>query len=93
MGIRLSLGADTGQVVGMVLRGAMGLVAVGGIVGVLLGLGLSQAVSGFLYGMSALDPVTFIGVPAVLFGAAALAAFFPARRASRVNPVQALKSE
>jgi ABC-type lipoprotein release transport system permease subunit len=43
--------------------------------------------------MSALDPVTFIGVPAVLIGASALAAFFPALRASRVNPVQALKSE
>ena len=93
VGIRLSLGADAGKVVGMVLRGAMGLVAVGGAIGLLLGLGLSQAVSGFLYEMSALDPVTFIGVPAVLIGASALAAFFPARRASRVNPVQALKSE
>jgi ABC-type antimicrobial peptide transport system permease subunit len=93
MGIRISLGADARQVMGMVLKGAMGLVAFGGVMGLVLGLGLSQVVSGFLYGISAMDPVTFIGVPAVLLGAAALAAFLPARRASRVNPVQALKSD
>jgi len=93
MGIRISLGADARQVMGMVLKGAMGLVAFGGVIGLVLGLGLSKVVSGFLYGISAMDPVTFIGVPAVLLGAAALAAFLPARRASRVNPVQALKSD
>ncbi|MFG1691042.1 ADOP family duplicated permease [Gemmatimonadota bacterium] len=93
MGIRISLGADAGKVVGMVLRGAMGLMVVGGSIGLLLCLGLAQAVRSFLYGTSAFDPVTFIGVPAVLLGVAALAAFLPARRASRVNPVEALKTE
>lgn len=93
MGIRLSLGADAGQVVGMVLRGAMGLVMVGGVLGLVLSFGLAKAVSGFLYGTSAFDAVTFIGVPTVLLGVAALAAFLPARRASKVNPVQALKTE
>jgi len=93
MGIRLSLGADAGQVVGMVLRNALGLVVTGGMVGLILSLGLGRVVSGYLYGTSAIDPVTFIGVPALLLGVAALAAFVPARRASRVNPVQALKSE
>jgi len=93
MGIRISLGADAGKVVGMVLKGAMGLVVAGGIVGLILSLGLAQVVSGFLYGTSAFDPLTFIGVPAILLGVAALAAFVPARRASRVDPVQALKTE
>jgi predicted permease len=93
MGIRVSLGADSGKVVKMVLRGAMGLVAVGGVFGLLLSLALAQAVRTFLYGTSALDPVTFLGVPAILLGVAALAAFVPARKASRVNPVEALKTE
>ena len=93
MGIRISLGADAGKVVGMVLRSAMGLVVVGGSVGLILSLGLAYAVRSFLYGTSAFDPVTFLGVPAILLGVAALAAFVPARRASRVNPVQALKTE
>jgi predicted permease len=93
MGIRLSLGADASGVVAMVLRGAMGLVLVGAVIGLLLSLGLAQAVKGFLYGVGATDPVAFIGVPAVLVGVALLAALVPARRASRVNPVHALKSE
>ena len=77
----------------MVLRGAMGLVAVGVVIGVVLSLGLAQAIRRFLYGVGAMDPVTFLGVPLILAGVALLAAFVPARRASRVNPVQALKSE
>ncbi len=93
MGIRLSLGADAGKVVGMVLKGAMGLVMVGGVLGLVLSLGLAQVVSRFLYGTSPFDAVTFIGVPSILLGVAALAAFLPARRASKVNPVQALKTE
>ena len=93
MGIRLSLGADAGKVVGMVLRGAMSLVLVGTVIGVLLSFGLAAAVKGFLYGIGALDPAAFIGVPVLLCGVALVAAFVPARRASKVNPVQALKSE
>jgi len=93
MGIRLSLGADAGSVVAMVLRGAMALVAVGAVVGWVLSLGLAQTVRVFLYGITAMDPVTFIGVPLVLGGVAFVAALIPARRASRVNPVTALKSE
>jgi ABC-type antimicrobial peptide transport system permease subunit len=93
MGIRLSLGANAGEVVGMVLRGAMGLVAVGVAIGVVLSLGLAQAIRGYLYGVGAMDPVTFVGVPLLLGAVALVAAFVPARRASRINPVQALKSE
>jgi predicted permease len=93
MGIRMSLGADTGSVVAMVLKGAMALVAMGAVLGWALSLGLAQTVRVFLYGITAIDPVTFIGVPLVLGGVAFLAALIPARRASRVNPVKALKSE
>ncbi|MFC1660303.1 ADOP family duplicated permease [Gemmatimonadota bacterium] len=93
MGIRMSLGADAGSVVRMVLKGAMGLVAVGAFLGWALSLGLAQTIRSFLYGVTALDPVTFIGVPLVLGGVALAAAIIPARRASRVNPVTALKSE
>ena len=93
MGIRISLGADAGTVVRMVLKGAMGLVAVGAMLGWILSLGLASAIQQFLYGIGAMDPVTFIGVPLVLGGVALFAALVPARRASRVNPVMALKSE
>jgi predicted permease len=93
MGIRLSLGADAGKVVGMVLRGAMGMVLLGAGIGLVLSLGLAQAIKPFLYGIGALDPVTFLGVPLILAGVALVAAFVPARRASRVDPVKALRSE
>ncbi len=95
MGIRLSLGADAGKVILMVMKGAMSLVLVGTAIGFVLSLGLAQLIQrgGFLYGISALDPITFLGVPLLLAGVALLAAIVPARRASRVNPVQALKTE
>jgi len=93
MGIRMSMGASAGEVVGMVLRGAMGPVVAGALLGWLLSLGLAQVIRGFLYGTSPVDPVTFLGVPALLLGVAVLAAIVPARRASRVNPVEALRSE
>ena len=93
MGIRLSLGADAGSVVSMVLKGAMGLVAVGAVLGWALSLGLAQTVRVFLYGIATLDPVTFIGVPLVLGMVALVAALIPARRASRINPVNALRSD
>lgn len=93
MGIRLSMGADAGAVVTMVLRGAMGVVLAGGVCGIILGLGLAQGVRTFLYGTSPMDPLTLVLVPALLFGVASLAAFIPARKASKVDPVQALRSE
>ena len=93
MGIRLSMGASAGQVEGMVLMAAMGPVALGASLGWLVGLGLAQAIRGFMYGVSAVDPVTFLGVPAILGAVALAAALVPARRASGVDPVQALRAE
>jgi predicted permease len=93
VGIRISLGADARRVIGMVLRGALTLVAIGGAIGLFLSVGLAQLIGGFLYGIGSLDPITFIGIPMFLAVVALLAAFVPARRASRVNPVEALKAE
>jgi ABC-type antimicrobial peptide transport system permease subunit len=93
MGIRLSLGAESGGVVKMVLAGAMGMVLAGSVVGLALSLMLGQAIGGFLIGVSPTDPLILASVPAILLSVATLAAFLPARRASRVNPVQALRSE
>jgi putative ABC transport system permease protein len=93
VGIRMSMGADEKAVIGMVLRGAMTLVAVGGIVGLVIAFGLAQLIRQFLFGMGPSDPVALLGVLLLLGGVAALAAYIPARRASRVNPVEALRSE
>jgi hypothetical protein len=93
VGIRMSLGADSSAVVRMVLKGAMALVLVGAIIGLALTAGLTQLISQFLYGVSTTDPVTFFGVPTVLAAVALLAAFLPARRASKIDPVEALRAE
>jgi ABC-type antimicrobial peptide transport system permease subunit len=61
--------------------------------GLIIGAGLGQVIAGFLFGTSGMDPVTFIGVPAILLSISGLAAFLPARKASRVNPVCALRAE
>jgi predicted permease len=93
VGIRMSLGADRRDVVGMVLRGALGVVAVGGLAGLAIAFGLAQLVRRFLFGVGPGDPLTLVGVPLLLCGVAALAAYIPGRRASRINPVEALRSE
>jgi predicted permease len=93
MGIRISLGADTVKVVNMVMGGGMKLVLVGGIIGMALSASVTWLLSGYLYGIGALDLVTFFGIPLLLGGVALGAAYVPARRASRVNPVESLRSE
>ncbi|MCK5650576.1 MAG: FtsX-like permease family protein, partial [Gemmatimonadetes bacterium] len=93
MGIRMSLGADTRGVVGMMVGSGMKLVAVGGVIGLIVAFLASSVLQGFLFGIQVLDPVAFLLVPALLLGVALLAAYIPARRASRVDPVRALKAE
>lgn len=93
VGIRLSLGAETGAVVWMLTRGGLRLVALGAGIGLLLAGLLAQFLSRFLFGVPALDPLTFVGVPLFLGGVALLASWIPAMRAARVNPVGALRSE
>jgi predicted permease len=93
MGIRMSLGARPGAVVAQVVREGMGLVGIGGFLGLVLCLLAARVVESFLFGVAAMDPVTFLAVPAVLGIVTFLAAYIPARRASRVDPVRALKAE
>jgi predicted permease len=93
VGIRLSLGADNGQVVRMLTGGGMKLVGLGAVVGLALAAALSQMLSRLLYGVPPLDPVTFITVPVVLLSVALLAAWIPARRVTKIDPVGALRAE
>jgi len=93
LGIRMSLGASAGDVMRMAIGGGMRLVVVGEVVGVCLAGAVTWAISGFLYGISPSDVVTFVAIPLLLSAVALLAAWVPARRASSVDPVRALRSE
>ena len=91
--VRMSLGADVGSVVRMLMGSGLRLVLLGAAAGLALAFAGSRLLSGLLFGVPALDPVTFAAIPAVFVAVAALAAYLPARRASRIDPVRALKSE
>jgi putative ABC transport system permease protein len=97
MGLRMALGADRQSVVRLVMREAMLLVGIGLIVGVPCALATgrvaSSQVSGLLFGLSTTDPSTMIGAVLVLIGVAAVAAYLPASRAARVDPMVALRND
>jgi putative ABC transport system permease protein len=93
IGIRVALGANWGQVVRMVVKRGMGLVGIGVALGLAAALGTSSFMAGLLYGVSALDPATFIGVPGTLCVVALLASFIPAQRAAAVDPMKTLRAE
>jgi len=93
IGIRMALGAHAQNVVAMVLRQGATLTGIGTIVGLALSAALSQLVASLLFGIGAVDPVTFTGA-AALFGAVGLVACYaPARRASRIDATEALRHE
>lgn len=93
IGIRMALGAEPGTVRRMILREGLIMTLVGGGLGLLLAFGLGQACAGMLYEVSPLDPLAFTLAPAVLFVTAMFACYLPARKATRVNPLTALRSE
>jgi predicted permease len=93
LGVRMALGASTGGVLGLVLRQGSRQVAVGGLLGLALGVALSQLLRGMLFGVKPGDPVVMLGVVAVLGGTGLLACIVPALRASRVDPMAALRVE
>jgi predicted permease len=93
IGIRMALGARAGAVVGLVMKQGLGLAAIGVAAGLLLSLGAARAVAGALYGVAALDPITWIGATITLFGVAVVANLVPARRAAVVDPSHALRRE
>jgi predicted permease len=93
IGIRMALGADRGSVLRLVIRQGLVLTAAGIALGLALGAAGAQLLRSLLFGVSALDPVAFGGA-ALLFGAVAMAAsYLPARRATRVDPMLALRAE
>lgn len=93
IGIRIALGADRGDVLRMVIAQGLKLAISGVMVGVLSSLALGRILSGFLYGVSPTDPMTIVGVAVLLTLVALLASYLPARRATRVDPMVALRYE
>jgi predicted permease len=93
MGVRMSLGAQRGNVLAMVVRQGAFLALVGIAVGIGTALVVTRGLAFFLFGVSPFDPLTFGAATVVLFVAGVAATFFPARRATRVDPVVALRVE
>ena len=93
IGIRMALGAAPGGVIGMIMRQGLTVAVVGVVLGGAMAWLAARAVASALYGVSAFDPLAWGGAIAALLGAAALANFLPARRASLVDPSVALRSE
>jgi putative ABC transport system permease protein len=92
LGIRLALGAQPSEVLAMVLRQGMGLVAAGLALGAFGGIALSKAMSGLVFGIAASDPATYVAGAALLAAVGAVACFVPARRAAEVDPMISLRS-
>ena len=93
VGIRMALGADAASVTRLLARSGVRLVLIGGVIGVAASLVVGRFLATLLYGIGAFDPVTLTGAPLVLGVAAWLATYLPARRASRADPLAALRAE
>ncbi|HYL65105.1 MAG TPA: ABC transporter permease, partial [Candidatus Methylomirabilis sp.] len=87
IGIRMAMGAARGSILRMILRQGVWIISGGVVAGVLLALAISRLVANFISGVSPYDPLTYLSVTAVLGAVALLACYFPARRATRVDPV------
>jgi ABC-type antimicrobial peptide transport system permease subunit len=93
IGVRVALGAQAGDVSRMILRQSMTVTAGGTILGLLGAFGLTRLMEAVLFEVSATDPVTFVAAPVVLVLVSFLATWVPVRRASRVDPMEALRAE
>ena len=93
LGIRIALGAQRSDVLRLILRQGMTLVAAGVVFGVAASLGLTRLIASLLYGISASDPITFFLLSTALVLVAFIACWLPARRASAVDPIVALHAE
>jgi predicted permease len=93
IGLRMALGARTGNVRGLILRQGMTLAVIGSVIGLAIAFGATRLLKSVLYGVDATDPTTFVGVTLLLAIVAMLACWIPALRASRVDPMVALRAE
>jgi len=92
-GVRIALGATSGNVLRMVLGQGMRTIVIGVAIGIAGSFALTKTVSSLLFGVTATDPITFVGVTLLLIAVALLACYIPARRATKVDPMEALRSE
>jgi ABC-type antimicrobial peptide transport system permease subunit len=93
IGIRMALGATRSSVVSMVMRGAMGQIVVGLVLGIPCALYAGHLMKSMLYGVASYDALALVGAPLMLVHCAAVAGFIPARRAASIEPMQALRIE
>ena len=93
IGIRMALGARIPAILGLVIRSGLGLVVLGCLVGIAGSLACSRLITQFLYGITPVDPWIFAGAGVLLLGVAAIACWLPARWATRVDPMIALRAE
>jgi ABC-type antimicrobial peptide transport system permease subunit len=93
IGIRMAIGAQPREVLGLVLASGLRLVAIGVVIGLAGAFALTRVLQTLLYGVTAHDPLTFAGNAALLVAVATAACVLPALRATRVNPIVALRAE
>jgi predicted permease len=93
IGVRMAVGAEGSDILRLILKGAGKLAAVGVVAGLAMAFAVTRLMSGLLYGVRATDPLTFVAVTALLSLVALAAGYIPARRASKVDPMVALRSE
>jgi ABC-type antimicrobial peptide transport system permease subunit len=93
IGLRMALGAETRDVIKLIVNHGMGLTLIGAMIGVMLALAVTRLLASLLYGVTATDPATFAGVVLFVIGVAVLACYLPARRATKVDPMMALRNE
>ena len=93
IGIRMALGAERGTVVGLVTGHGMRWTGIGLVVGLAASFAVAKLIAGFLYGVGPADPTAFVGIALLLIGTAYVACYIPARRASRIDPLVALREE
>ena len=92
-GIRMTLGAQRGDMMGLVLKQGLGVAAIGAAVGIAAAVGATRLLSSLLFGVKPGDPITLLAVSAILLVCALVACYLPARRAMRVDPMVALRYE
>ena len=93
IGVRLAIGSSRARVLGLILSQGLRLTAIGLAIGLGCAFALTRLVSGWLFGVKATDPVTFVAVPAFVLAVACCACLVPAWSATRIDPVEALRRE